>query len=249
MLDHRQFVDRKEAAAFFCRDLHALAKRLRKIEYAGELDGTDKWEIVFLDAIDETTHLNGFVFRQRTDVEAGKTEYTLECRSPNRFAAAAADVSAGKGLKGDGKFEEDIGAPFVSRFSHSNTVETPDKEPETLKEAARLFPALGRLKRDGEDCPDGVELRPVNLLKAFERVLRGPILVFDKTKAEVALILWSDGAKGRPLVAEFSFRYKHKEEDFDPRAARLAMVFFEELQRMDWCLPKGKTNTQFAYYN
>lgn len=84
-------------------------------------------------------------------------------------------------------------------------------------------------------------------MKAFERVLQGPVLVFDKTEAEVALILWSDGDKGRSLVAEFSFRYKHKEEDFEPRAAGLAMEFFDELQRMDWCAPDGKTKTQFAY--
>ena len=247
MLDDRLFVDRKEAAASFCRDLHSLAKRLRKVECDGEFDGSDKREIVFLDTIDETIHLNGFVFRQRTDVEVGKTEYTLKCRSPDRYVAAAAEVSAGKGFKGDEKFEEDIGAPFVSRYSHSNTVENQDKEPETVKEAARLFPSLAKLRRDGDECPDRLELRPVNAMRAFERVLRGPMLVFDKTEAEVALILWSDGAKGRPLVAEFSFRYKHKEEDFDAKAARLAMEFFKELQRMDWCLPEGRTKTQFAY--
>jgi hypothetical protein len=247
MLDHRLFVDRKVATASFCRDLHALAKRLRKIECDGEFDGTDKREIVFLDTIDETIHLNGFVFRQRTDVEAGNIEYTLKCRSPDRYVAAAADVSAAKELKGDEKFEEDIGAPFVSRFSHSNTVEMQEKEPETLKEAARLFPTLGRLKRDGDGCPDRLELRPVNAMKSFERVLRGPVLVFDKIEAEVAFILWSDGAKGRPIVAEFSFRYKHEEEEFEPKAARLAMEFFEEVQRMDWCLPEGRTKTQYAY--
>lgn len=247
MLDHRLFADRTEAAASFCRDVHVLARRLKKIECDGEFDGNNKREIVFLDTIDETIRLNGFIFRQRTDIEAGKTEYTLKCRSPDRYVAAAAEVITGKGLNADEKFEEDVGPPFVSRFSHSATVESQDKEPETLKAAARLFPALARLKRDGDECPDHLEIRPVNAMRALERVLRGPILVFDKTEAEVALILWSDGPAGRPVVAEFSFRYKHKEEDFQPKAARLAMEFFEEVQKLDWCEPGGRTKTQFAY--
>lgn len=49
MLDHRLFVDRKESAASFCRDLSSLAKRLRKVGCDSEFDGTDKREIVFLD--------------------------------------------------------------------------------------------------------------------------------------------------------------------------------------------------------
>lgn len=247
MLDHRLFVDRKEAAASFCRELHALAKRLSRIECDGEFERTQKREIVFLDTIDETIHLNGYVFRQRIDVEQGGAEYTLKCRSPDRYVAASAEVGEVKGLKADRKFEEDIGAPFVSRYSHSNTVKGPDNAPETSKKAAALFPALGRLRRDGVECPGKLELRAVNAMQAFERVLSGPTLVFANTKAEVALILWSDGAKGRPLVAEFSFRYAHKQEDFDPQAARRAMEFFGELQRLDWCLAEGKTKTQFAY--
>ncbi|HUE74787.1 MAG TPA: di-heme-cytochrome C peroxidase [Pirellulaceae bacterium] len=78
MLDHRHFLDRKDAAASFCRDLHSLTKRLRKVECDGEFDGTDKREIVFLDTIDETIHLNGFVFRQRTDVDGGHAMADVE---------------------------------------------------------------------------------------------------------------------------------------------------------------------------
>jgi hypothetical protein len=81
---------------------------------------------------------------------------------------------------------------------------------------------------------------------AYERVIAGPTLIFGQTKAEVAVILWSDGPTGRPLVAEFSFRYKDKREALGPRTARIAMTFFEEVQRLDWCSP-GRTKTQYAY--
>jgi len=244
MLDHRMFADRKQAAANLCREIHACAKRLEDIECDGEFNETKKRELVFLDTRDETINLNRFVFRQRT--EQGRTEYTLKCRSPDRYVAAGADVRSPKGMKEE-KLEEDIGAPFVARFSHSNTVKGPDKAPKTLKLAAKLFPALGELERDGESCSDELELRPVNALKAYERVMVGPTLRFDLTEAEVALILWSNGLEGRPLVAEFSFRYKHKREDYGTKAVRLAMKFFDELQRLDWCVPEGRTKTQYAY--
>ena len=247
MLDHRLFVERKVAAERFCAELHACAKRFKSVECDKQFTKTKKREIVFLDTRDETIHLNRFVFRQRHDVEKNTAEYTLKCRSPDRYVAASANVASAKGIAPDEKFEEDVGAPFVCRFSHSNTVEGSNKAPKTLGQAARLFPALGKLKRDGENCSDQLDLRPVNAMKAFERVLSGPILVFQETKAEVALILWSDGEDGRPLVAEFSFRYASKGEDFSPKAARLAMEFFEDLQRLDWCLPEGQTKTQFTY--
>jgi hypothetical protein len=247
MLDHRLFEDRKPAAEAFCRELNACAKRLKGIECDGQFEKTKKRELVFLDTKDHTIHLNRFVFRRRRDLEKDETEYTLKCRSPDRYVAAGADVQAARGLEEDVKLEEDIGAPFVVRFSHSNTVPGPAKAPKTLKDAAKLFPALGRLERDGEACSDELELRAVNALEAYERVLEGPTLRFNKTEAEVALILWSDGADGRPLVAEFSFRYGHAEEDYSPKAARKALELFAELERLDWCRPGARTKTQYTY--
>ena len=247
MLDHRLFLDRKPAAEAFCRDLHSCAKRLPRIECDGKFESISKREIVFLDTPDLTIALNKLVFRRRTDLEKGGSEYTLKCRSPDRYIAAAADVESAKGRKEDPKFEEDIGAPFVVRFSHSNTVAEANTPPKTLREAAKIFPALGRLKRDERPCPPDLELKPPSALTFHERVLKGPKLRFDKTEAQVALILWSDGAEGRPILGEFSFRYGAKREEYDAKVARLAMEFFSECQRMDWCLPGARTKTQFVY--
>jgi hypothetical protein len=246
MLDQRMFVDRKEAVAEMCDDLRNIAKRLKKTEFDGKFEAADRRRLCFLDTPDETINLNRFVFRQRTE-QSGKTEYTLKCRSADRYVAAGAKLKAGEGYRDDAKFEEDISAPFQVRFSHSNTVAGAAKPPETLGQAAELFPILGKLQRDGRRCPAKLELRPVNSLEAFERVFKGPELKFDKVVAEVALILWSDRDDGRPLVAEFSFRYEDKDEKFHHKAARLAMDYFEELQLLDWCVPEGRTKTQFAY--
>lgn len=248
MLDQRLFIDRKASVRDFFRELHACARRLKGIEWDGKTKKTKKRELVFLDTPDYTIALNRLIFRKRTELAKPKvTEYTLKCRSPDRYVAAGAELKEGKGFKDQPKFEEDIGSPFTVRFSHSNTIEGPDKSPKTLKTAAELFPIIGQLKRDDDPVAGNVELRPVNALSPFERVYHGPVLKFSDVEAEVALILWSDGREGRPLVAEFSFRYEQKNENFPVKTAKRAMEFFEEIQRMDWCLPGARTKTQFAY--
>jgi hypothetical protein len=66
-------------------------------------------------------------------------------------------------------------------------------------------------------------------------------------QAEVALILWSNGPQGRPLVAEFSFRYKTDGDDVAAKVAAKAKDLFEGIQSLDWCLPAGRTKTQYVY--
>lgn len=247
MLDHRLFADDQSAVEVFGHEAHRCAKRLKGIEWDGEFKPDKRRTIAFLDTKDNTIRLNRLLLRQRVDLKKDEAEYTLKCRSPDRYVAVGAKVEAGEGFEDDVKLEEDIGSPFVVRFSHSNTIAGPLDAPEVLGEAARIFPALGRLKRDGDICSEKLRLRCVNAIRVFERVLKGPLLRFDDTEAEVGLILWSDGDKGRPLVAEFSFRYAHPDEDYSPKAARKALEFFEEIQRLDWCLPGASTKTQFAY--
>lgn len=249
MLDQKMFGDRDVAADAFWTELEACAARLAGsgVTTTGQFNKTDKKEIAFLDTRDFTIRLNGLIFRQRQDMEEGGTEYTLKCRSPDQFVAAGADVSATT-TDDDQKFEEDIGPPFVSRYSHSNTVAGLDEAPTSLSQAAELFPALGRLERDGERCPPSTPLIVVNSLRVFEHDLKGPRVLFDGTEAKIALILWSDGAEGRPLSAEFSFRYKPGDDQaVAAKTARLAMKFYNEVQLLDWCLPDARTKTQYAY--
>jgi len=247
MLDQKMFGNRKPAADAFWSELQGCADRLEGVESSGSFNKTDKKLIAFLDTPDYTIRLNGFIFRQRRDMEDGGTEYTLKCRSPDQFIAAGADVSATT-TDDDRKFEEDIGPPFVSRYSHSNTVAGLDEAPTSLSQAAELFPVFGKLERDGERCPAPTPLQVVNSLRVFEHDMKGPRILFDGIEAKIALILWSDGEEGRPLSAEFSFRYKPGDDEVvAAKTARLAMKFYEEVQRLDWCLPDARTKTQYAY--
>jgi len=197
---------------------------------AEKFDAKDANErtILFLDTPDCTLRENGLLLRQRVKRKNGKTEYTLKCRTEDRYIAAGKDLSPGLGLKHASKLEEDVGVPFVSRFSHSTTVEldnddklTGENFPEALSAAARLFPAVLSVHHDGLLCQPETALAPVNGLKVFERVFTGPLLRFPKgldrrssTMGTVALILWSKGMKGRILTAEFSFRCEDDNEAF-----------------------------------
>ena len=132
-------------------------------------------------------------------------------------------------------------------FSHSGTANGPVAQPKNLKQATKLFPALGKLHRDDNPCSPTLVLQPVNALRAFERVLKGPSFRLHNVDAEVALILWTDGKSGRPLVAEFSYRYASETEQFSATTARVAMLLFERLQRLDWFVPDGQTKTRYVY--
>jgi hypothetical protein len=244
MLDHRMFSDPTTALAELRSDLGACAAKANA-SLKGHFDETETREIVFLDTPDGTVLANGFVLRVRRP--SGKPEYTLKCRSPDRYIAAAADMSVGPDLEPDEKFEEDIAAPYVSRFSRSITVKGPDTAPATLSAAAALFPALAGLTRDGRACPGDVALSPVGAVSPFERVHKGPVFDIAGEKGEAALILWSNGSGGRLVAAELSFRYKDKHEGFSGAVARAGKRLFEEIQRVDWCAPDSRTKTQLAY--
>jgi hypothetical protein len=166
-------------------------------------------------------------------------------------------------MKHNSKFEEDVGVPFVSRFSHSTTVSLDgdeklvgEKYPRMLSAAAKLFPGLLAMHHDGLSCAPQTALTPVRGLRALERVFTGPAVHFpnghDRSSsipATVALILWLTGKKGRILTAEFSFRYKDENEAFPPEVASTARRFFEGLQYLDWTRPEAITKTQYLYGN
>lgn len=233
------------------------------VEVVGEFDPEDPKErtILFLDTPDLTLRHNGLLLRRRVKQRSGKTEYTLKARTEDRYVAAGADLRAGPGLAAESKFEEDIGVPFVSRFSHSATVtpgegsESADAPlPTTLGAAAELFPGVLATRRDGLACAPGTPLVPVNGLEAFERVYTGPSVRLARghsrpasATASVAVVLWTKGAKGRVLTAEYSFRCEDEAEAFPPAVAAAARLFFTGLQRLDWCRPGGPTKTQYLY--
>jgi hypothetical protein len=264
IVDSSLFANLDVALLVILDDTRDLARSVG-LGFTGEFDTMDPKErtILFLDTPDFTFHQNGLLLRQRVKHKCGITDYTLKRRTEDRYIAASSDLNAGPGLKFDSKFEEDIGCPFVSRFSHSTTVTLNDHAelagenlPSTLSEAARLFPELLTVRRDGLPCAPETALASVHGQKVFERVFLGPTIHLphgrdhsSATLATVALILWSKGKKGRTLTAEFSFRYEDKNEAFPPEVAFAARRFFERLQQLDWAQPEASTKTQYMYGN
>ena len=154
MLDHEPFVDRRAALRALRDELDALAGAIGRIAMKGDFDEEVERTIVFLDTPETALRRGGFVLRRRMAGE--KAEYTLKCRSEDRYFAAGADLRTVKGFKADEKLEEDIAPPFRCRFSHSNTVRPPKKSglrrgepPGTLGEAAAFFPVLGAMPTTG----------------------------------------------------------------------------------------------------
>lgn len=162
-------------------------------------------------------------------------EYTLKCRSENRYFAAGTDVGTADGLKGKQKLEEVIAPPFHCRFSHSATITGEGKTalrktPKTLREASALFPMLGTLRADGRPCAPETALEVVNSITVDESVCKGGKIVFKRNddeksaKATVALILWSRDKQGRLAVTELSFRIEDSEERFSRDLAEAGPV-------------------------
>lgn len=239
MLEHRWFVQRKQAVDAFWKETTAAAK-LQQIQVKGSFAGPEKREIVFFDTSDHLIRRHGLILRRRVE-ENGTIQFTLKARNEDRYIADAVDLKQGRGLQNEPKFEEDIAAPFLSRFSHSNTIEFAKasespvgKKPDNLEDAARLFPLLGKLKRGDEKAAPTAKLLPVHGIVACERVYKGPTFKLpSKQKATVALILWSSDWDDRPLVAEFSFRYQDKKEQYH---AKLALAPAKCSRRCSWLI-------------
>lgn len=252
MLQHRWLEHRKIAVKSFWREATAIAE-MTSIGVEKEIESPEKRMITFYDTSDHLFRNNGLVFRRR--IEEAEFQFTLKARSEDRYISDGFDLEEADGLNNKLKFEEDIAPPFRSRFSHSNTVKFHGntdcpfgKTPTALKDAASLFPVLGDLSSNGETVSKKTKLLPVNGMTANERVYKGPMLKLGGSEsASIAVILWSNGWNGRPLVAEFSFRYRDKNEDYSAKTAQSARRFFEAIQTLDWCSPASVTKTQYVY--
>lgn len=258
LVNHEPFADPAAAVKAVWDEIEEAAKTLPMVQTKGKLDEQETRRIVFLDTPDHTLRRNGLVLRQRAVDES--LEYTLKCRSEDRYFAAGTDVGAAAGLEGELKLEEDIARPFCCRFSHSASItlaedrkSAPQKTPKTLREATSLFPVLGTLRTDGRTCAPETVLEVVNSITVDESVWKGGKIVFDtdgeakSEKATVALILWARGKAGRPAVAELSFRIKDSEEHYSRNLAVAARSLYALLLRLDCSRPEGMTKTEYIY--
>jgi hypothetical protein len=188
IVDGSLFADVDAALSDILDDVGDLAGSVG-LGVADKFDAKDPNErtILFLDTPDYTLRENGLLLRQRVKRKNGKTEYTLKCRTEDRYIAAGKDLSPAPGLKHSSKLEEDVGVPFVSRFSHSTTVELDNDDeladenfPATLSAADGLFPAVLAVNHDGMQCAPETALAPVNGLKVLNAFLRDQCFVSPK---------------------------------------------------------------------
>ena len=247
VLNHQLFEARKQAIEMFSEDLHNFTRSIPKTSVEGKFEPHDDREITFLDTVSNTVNLNGLLLRERRHLNTKRLEYTLKCRSPDRYLAADGIGRTTENRNETLKFEEDIATPFVSRFSRSNTIGRVSERPKTLGEAAKLFPKLLGLFRDGRKCDSDTKLEKVSSIRVHERVYKGVVFSLCDTKAECALIFWSNGKNGRSLIGEFSFRYGQKDERFNSSVSIAAMSIYQRLLKSDWFIPDSETKTQFMY--
>ena len=246
MLNSDRFRDRDQGAERFLSLIDFLIR-----QQGGSIIEKQKKEerrhTSYLDTPQFALRQSGFSLRLRE--EANDFQINLKYRGSDRYISAAQDLSASQ--QGKIKFEEDILPPFVSKFSHSNSVET-DLMPhfETIKDVTSLFPGIAGLGID-EDTP----VKTARDFRALEVVRKLCKFQFEKTETiKASLSFWYlvDDTDW-PLVGEFSFDYDAAENDesdlekYSLNVVEGAKDFFSAVQNQTgWLDSTTTTKTAFA---
>jgi hypothetical protein len=259
LIDHERFADAKSALESLWEEIEEAVEPLPGVRAKGKFDENETRNVAFLDTPDQTFRQNGLILRRRW--EGGDVEYTLKCRSEDRYFAAGTEVRPVPEFEAKPpKFEEDIAPPFRCRFSLSSTISLSEDRgatfrdpPPTLRGAAKLFPLLGTLRANGRPCDWETAVAVVNGVQVRESVWEGSKILFapedaaEPAKATVAVILWSRGERERPAVAELSFRVKGPGESFSRDQAAAARDLYRVLLRLDCVRSDAMTKTEYVY--
>lgn len=226
-----------------------------------------KRAISFFDTEDLCLRRSGYVFRRRAEIDTDgqevESQVTLKFRHPDRYMSQDRNMDAAdpdedvdpKEIKT--KLEEDIKAPFVSLFSHSTTQPiNRQRELQQFGDVADLYTGI----KNGVGCYHADSLiKKVADFTAKELVIAGSkdedaqfkISRKPKENAECCLIIWYDPAisSTRPVVAEFSFRYGDKKEQYTAGMALRAHDAFRRLQKHlgGWVDPNSLTKTAYVF--
>jgi hypothetical protein len=220
----------------------------------------------YLDSSDFRLNSKNFFLRIREDKKSRKYDVTLKCRHPDRYISSAYDLSDLKIY--DTKFEEDIIAPHISKFSTSVNFEQ-DQKPKfnSIEELGSIFPGL-----ISYDIGHG-KLSKVNNFEAEEISANLGKIVYDgkknnnkdDNKVTLLLNLWySPKDESVPAIVEFTYSYRaikpspsksnkrNKDnkliEEFPLSIVRNTYEFYKSLQKTNVVdLRASKTKTEFAY--
>ncbi len=204
----------------------------------------------YLDTPNFRLQSKNFFLRVREDKESNKYDITLKCRHSDRYISASYDLSSSM-KKSTIKFEEDIIAPHVSKFSISvNFEEYQEPEINNLEKLKTIFPGLHT-----QDLGDGI-LEKVNKFEAKEiSVKLGKISYNNNNKdgeddddeIKTFLNLWySPKNKGKPVIVEFTYDYaaiKKKEEGKEQnKGKKKEKILIEEF-------PFSLVRNTYQFYN
>ena len=185
MLNVDRFKDREKASQEFLSLLDFLVSK-EGGSVVEEQNEEERRQTSYLDTPERALHQKGFALRLREeDDDEQEFQINLKYRASDRYISAAQDLSSTQ--EGNTKFEEDILPPFVSKFSHSISIET-DEDPElgTMNKVMDLFPGLREL-----DIDENTPVETVNDFKVLEVDRKLCKLEFDEEpKIKASLSFW-----------------------------------------------------------
>jgi uncharacterized protein YjbK len=254
MLNVDRFKDREQASQEFLSVLKFLVKKERG-SVVEEQNEEERRQTSYLDTPEGALHQQGFALRLREEDDDDEEEFqiNLKYRASDRYISAAQDLSSTQ--EGKTKFEEDILPPFVSKFSHSTSIET-DEDPElgTMEKVMDLFPGLREL-----DIDENTPVETVNDFKVLEVDRKLCKLKFDDApiiKASLSFWYLTEEEDEWPLVGEFSFDYdivdngadEDELEMYPRQVVEGANRLFNALQKQEgWLNFSTTTKTAFAF--
>ena len=263
ILNSHCFHKRAKAADAFWKVIAHLVEEKLDGEIVKIQNSEDIRQTSYLDTPEHSLRRAGFIVRVRLEGKHKNTwKTTLKYRGPDRYLSASKDVAITKAPVEQRKFEEDVLAPFISRFSHSSWLETDTPlQLRTLEEACEYFPALNKL-----DCSGDTRIIVVNNFEAYEIRRKIGQFSFEKEPnkpliVKACLSLWYLSGKNKldyPLVSEFSCDYdlpvssrsRHNRyvESFPLDTVIGTNRLFETLQNhASFIATTGTTKTAFAY--
>jgi hypothetical protein len=252
MLNVDRFKDREQASQEFLSLLDFLVRKARG-SIVEEQNEEVRRSVSYLDTPEGALHQQGFALRLREEANAAERfQINLKYRASDRYISAAQDLSSPQ--EGKTKFEEDILPPFISKFSHSTSIET-DTDPElgSMHKVTALFPGLRGLNLDEDTA-----VKAVNDFKALEVVRKLCKLEFGEEpiiKARLSFWYLIGQENEWPLVGEFSFDYdvldseadEDKLEIYPRQMVEGANRLFNALQKQEgWLSFSTTTKTAFA---
>ncbi len=215
-------------------------------------------EVLFVDTSDLRLYNNAFILRRRIRYEdgfpIGDPEIVFKFRHPNMQKAAEMDVRPQ--ILGDHRVKfkcqalplrDELGG---IRLLYSHNVEFPRSnvsvnEVLSMGTMRKIFPVLGCIKNDPNE--------KIALVSGtiVEEVLQdiGTLDFGEGIHAKVDVGLWRTRGEHRPLIGEFSFQIKFKDQkELNPAAMKKAEAFFIALQyaAKDW-IALNATKTGILY--